>query len=189
MPCTYLLFLFSSEKSSKQMWAKSTGGGETVRNRFNVPMKLFALIMVGAFSYMTFAERDAGTIKSPVHQGGMTYSTQELLHKFGRNKSSKSSRTVTRSSALELTSHPYCSGQSVPRKTEHENDSSHSISVREAFADPLCEHFRCPTHSFCFLGGCVCHPGYLSSTDCENISHPANPWYRALHTFHCFYIS
>jgi len=145
----------------------------------NVIVILFAAAMIiVTLSYMVLAEGDQGTIKSPVYRGGITYSTQEILSKFGRNKISKLSRPSTmRVDSLELSPPPLCSGQSTMQHfVKLENDSTSSVTVRDVFADPLCQYSTCPAHSFCFLGMCVCHPGYSSTSDCANRSHPANPW-------------
>mmetsp|Transcript_32140 Transcript_32140/g.46332 ORF Transcript_32140/g.46332 Transcript_32140/m.46332 type:complete len:494 (-) Transcript_32140:2389-3870(-) len=145
-----------------------------VRSRVSVLTRLSVITIIATLSYMALAERDRGTIKSPVYRGGITYSTQELQHKFGQHRNSKSS--VVQS--LQSISSPFCSGQqTVQHSVKMENDSIKSHVVRELFADPLCEHSPCPSHSFCFLGTCVCHPGYSTATDCKNRSHPANPWY------------
>jgi hypothetical protein len=46
--------------------------------------------------------------------------------------------------------------------------------------DPMCARSPCPAHSACYLGACVCHPGWHGDT-CERKLDVANPWY----TSHC----
>lgn len=58
---------------------------------------------------------------------------------------------------------PYCSGE-----LEKQN--------REVIKDPLCSLTKCSSHASCYLGSCVCNPGYTGST-CTRKLEPANPWY------------
>ena len=49
-------------------------------------------------------------------------------------------------------------------------------NLRYLKKDPLCLENICSEHSFCFLGSCMCHPGYDGS-ECSKKMLLANHWY------------
>ena len=74
---------------------------------------------------------------------------------------------------------PHCTSANV---TTSRNSSSISYLSSPLRIDALCERDPCPSHSFCFLGSCACHPGYSASSLCSNRTATvaaANPWYTA----------
>lgn len=59
----------------------------------------------------------------------------------------------------------------------HHNASTRANTVTHTFTDTQCARKPCNLHSFCYLGVCVCHPGY--DQDCNHRMEVANPWYTA----------
>ena len=64
-------------------------------------------------------------------------------------------------------------------------NSSVSTSDRSTDSiDVFCTRKKCPSTSFCFMGGCPCHPGYTSSSstsicDIRLPQNQANRWYTS----------
>jgi len=66
---------------------------------------------------------------------------------------------------MEVIHPPFCS-----RMCMHPSPSLLSHSFH-------CSNSTCGPNSFCFLGKCVCHPGYSPSSGCKSRLEVANPWY------------
>ena len=54
----------------------------------------------------------------------------------------------------------------------HGGDAHHRKAMKD---DPLCARSPCYAHSSCFLGACVCHPGWHGES-CDRRLEIANPW-------------
>lgn len=96
-----------------------------------------------------------------------------------RFKYSKRTRNYTSLTAAPL---PKCTYSLSPKRFERTNFLP--------IGDPQCTIKPCVNHAFCFLGLCVCHPGYYMSDQAvcvkfSNVSE-SNPWFTAncpnLHT-------
>ena len=64
--------------------------------------------------------------------------------------------------------HPQHTQEMISKTNEHR---AHVIKN-----DPMCTTTLCTKHSICFLGACICHPGWHGDA-CDQKLEPANPWY------------
>ena len=57
------------------------------------------------------------------------------------------------------------------------SDGSRCLNLTLSVA-PALGSCHCSEHAFCYLGACLCHPGYDPSSNCSRKLHRLNPWMK-----------
>jgi len=99
-------------------------------------------------------------------------------YSFDNKKGENSSQSHLSSHYAWILTTPLCSDLTsvVNNSAKVIKVSKNTEDVEIIKNDPLCSKRSCGKHSYCFLGACVCHPGY-SGDKCNVKMNIANPWY------------